>query len=133
MLAAAALVVTRSFPHEPNGELAATVAQHLHFDYSRSRTAEMDARAAQRQNDALLAVADDVLNAHIEVDSIDVRGPAFPAPLPQRAALCVRYRVMKGGRALATEERHLEFRRSAGGDWRYSRDLSAAFYWLYPL
>jgi hypothetical protein len=133
LLAATLFVLYRSVPHPPDTDLAEAVSQHLRFDYSRSRSAELEQHAARRQADELLAVTDDVLSARIEVNDMEARGPVFPAPLPRRAMVSVRYRVMKGRSELASEERWLEFQKDGDGLWRHRRDRSAAFYWLYPL
>lgn len=133
LAALAAFVVYRAMPYEPDAELTAAVAQHLRFHYSQSRTPEMKASARQHDGDALLAAAEDVLNARVVLESIEARGPILPPPLPRRIVVRVNYRIMNRGEQLESQERYLEFRKPVMGDWQYSRDWNQTFYWLYPL
>jgi hypothetical protein len=127
-----AFALYRSIPTEPDQDLRATVAQYLGFEYSRSRAPEMQARAAERATDALLAVTDEVLNAHVEIDSITVRGPILPAPLPRNAVVRVRYRVLKGHDLLEAKDRYLAFGKSMTSDWRFAGERGPLLYWIFP-
>lgn len=127
-----AFALYRSVPTEPDFELRTTVAQYLGFEYSTSRAGEMRARAAERATDALLAVTDEVLNAHVEVDSIAVRGPVLPAPLPRNAVVHVRYRVLKGRELLEAKDRYLAFGKSMTSGWSFAGERGPILYWIFP-
>jgi hypothetical protein len=122
----------RSIPSEPDLELRTSVSQYLGFEYSARRAPEMQARAAERASDALLAVTDDVLNARVELEAISVRGPVLPPPLPRTAVVRVRYRVVNGETTLEASERYLAFGKSLTSSWRYAGDRGAFLYWLVP-
>ncbi|HWP64322.1 MAG TPA: hypothetical protein VNO26_00220 [Candidatus Limnocylindria bacterium] len=127
-----AMALYRSVPTEPDPALRTTVAQYLGFEYTRARAPEMEARAAERATDALLAVTDDVLNARVEIDSIAVRGPILPAPLPRNAVVHVRYRVLKGRDLLEANERYLAFGKSFTSDWHFVGERGPILYWILP-
>jgi hypothetical protein len=129
-LLAAALY--RSIPATPDVELRTTVRQYLQFEYTDRRAPEMQARAAERSNDALLAVADEVLNSRIDVESMVVRGPILPAPLPRNAVVHVRYRVLKGDQTLETRDRYLAFGRGITTGWRFAGEREKLLYWTIP-
>jgi hypothetical protein len=132
LAAVAALLVYRSIPATPDGELLTSVQQYLRFEYSERRAPEMEARANERASDALLAVTDDVLNARVEIDAITVRGPLLPSPLPRTAVVHVAYRIRKGREILAVEDRYLAFGRSLGSDWKFAGERGALLYWIVP-
>lgn len=127
-----AFALYRSIPTEPDADLRTAVAQHLGFDYSRSRAAEMRSRAAERATDALLAATDEVLNARVEIDSIAVRGPVLPPPLPRNAVVHVRYRVLKGRELLEAQDRYLAFGKSMTSGWRFAGERGSILYWVFP-
>jgi hypothetical protein len=127
-----AFALYRSLPTEPDPDLRTTVDQYLGFEYSKSRAAEMQARAAEQATDALLAVTDEVLSAHVEIDSIAVRGPVLPAPLPRNAVVHVRYRVLKGRELLEAKDRYLAFGKSVTSDWRFAGERGPLLYWIFP-
>ena len=122
----------RSIPSEPDLELRTTVGQYLRFEYSSRRAPEMQARAEQHATDALLAVTDDVLNAHVEIEAISVRGPVLPAPLPRTAVVHVRYRVLKDQTTLEANDRYLAFGKSMTSGWHYTGERAPLLYWLAP-
>jgi hypothetical protein len=127
-----AFALYRSIPTEPGEELHTTVTQYLGFEYARSRGPEMRARATERATDALLAVTDEVVNAHVEIDSITVRGPILPPPLPRNAVVHVRYRVLKGRDLLEAKDRYLAFGKSMTSEWRFAGERGPLLYWLFP-
>ena len=133
LAAATAFALYRSIPADPDRDLRTAVEQRLRFDYTRRRAPEMQANAARHASDALLAVTDDVLNARVDVDAIAVRGPLFPAPLPQTAVVHVRYHVVNGATTLQAGDRYLAFGRSPTSDWRFAGERSALLYWIAPL
>jgi hypothetical protein len=133
LVAVAALVLYRSVPYEPDANLRAVIAQHLRFDYTQRRAPELNARAAERSGDALLAATDDVLNARVEVDSIGIRGPLLPPPLPRWIVAHVRYRVMKGRSQLESSERCVVFRKVGFDDWRHAWDRQNLLACLAPI
>ena len=127
-----AFALYRSIPAEPDADLRTTVDQYLGFEYSKSRAAEMQARAAEHATDALLAVTDEVLNAHVEIDGIVVRGPILPAPLPRNAVVHVRYRVLKGRELLEAKDRYIAFGKSFTTGWHFAGERSPILYWIFP-
>ena len=120
LVAVMALVLYRAVPYEPDANLRTAITQHLRFDYTERRAPELRARAAERSGDTLLAVTDDVLNARVEIDSIGIRGPLLPPPLPRWVVARVRYRVMKDRNQLESNERCVVFRKVGFDDWRHT-------------
>ena len=121
----------RSIPSEPDAGLRTSVGQYLGFEYSKSRAAEMQG-TSRHDGDALLDMADDVLNAHVEIDAIAVRGPILPAPLPRNAVVHVRYRVLKGRDLVEAKDRYLAFGKSFTTDWHFAGERSPMLYWIFP-
>ena len=128
-----ACLLYRSLPHDPDPVLTAAVEQHLRLDYSERRSPEMRAHAARHEGDALLDVADDLLNSRVAIDSIRARGPVLPFPLPRRVVVRVHSEIRKGRDVLETGERVFEFGRTTHDGWRFERERRPVFYWLYPL
>ena len=126
-----AFALYRSMPAEPDAALRTTVGQYLGFEYSKSRAGELQA-AARHDSDTLLDVTDDVLNAHVEIDAIAVRGPILPAPLPRNAVIHVRYRVLKGRDLLEAKDRYLAFGKSFTTDWHFAGERTPMLYWIFP-
>jgi hypothetical protein len=121
----------RSMPSEPDSGLRTTVGQYLGFEYSKTRAAAMQG-VPKRDGDALLDMADDVLNAHVEIDAIMVRGPILPAPLPRNAVVHVRYRVLKGRDLVEAKDRYLAFGKSFTTDWHFAGERTPMLYWIFP-